>query len=153
MTKKSKHIIDPSKIHLNQIEPLKSAIKEIKKKIVADEAIDFKIGHINAHHLEEKRFLMGLELVLTLNERKSVEQAIFRYNFHFMIENLEEMYKLDEQGKPIFQKVFGATLAGISYSTLRGIVFEKLLNSSWGSITLPIIDPNSILETWIDGND
>jgi hypothetical protein len=152
MAKKSKHIIDPSKIHLLQIEPLKAAISEIKKEIEKDETIDLKIGHINAHHLEEKRFLMGLELVLTLTERENKEQAIFRYNFHFMIENLEVMYKLDEEEKPIFQKVFGATLAGISYSTLRGIVFEKLLNSSWGSITLPVIDPNTILETWIEAD-
>ena len=60
------------------------------------------------------------------------------------------MYELGEDDKPIFSKQFVATLAGISYSTLRGIIFEKLLNSSWGSVTLPVINPNNILESWIE---
>jgi hypothetical protein len=150
MAKKATHIINPEKIHLIQIEPISSVIAEVEVSIQDDETIDFKIAHISAHHLEDKRFLMGLEIILILDGREQKSKAKFRYDFHFAIDNLKDMYKLDENNDPIFQKVFGATLAGISYSTLRGIIFEKLSNSSWGSITLPVIDPNQILDTWIE---
>jgi hypothetical protein len=150
MAKTINNLIDPEKIHLLKIESISFEILDSETPISDNETIDFKIAHLSAHHLEDQRFLMGLELILTLDEREQKPKASFRYNFHFSIDNLQDMYQLDETKEPIFQKIFGATLAGISYSTLRGIIFEKLSNSTWGPITLPVIDPNQILNTWIE---
>tara|TARA_R110002126_G_scaffold64790_3_gene165784 strand:- start:940 stop:1398 length:459 start_codon:yes stop_codon:yes gene_type:complete len=150
MAKKEQNPINPKKIHLLQIEPLEIAISELKESFNQKESIEMKIAHISAHNLDEKGFLLGLDIILTLSDRLPIKTARFRYNFHFIIDNLLKMYELGEDDKPIFSKQFVATLAGISYSTLRGIIYEKLLNSSWGSVTVPVINPNNILESWIE---
>ncbi|WP_291867938.1 hypothetical protein [Maribacter sp.] len=150
MAKKEQNHIDPEKIHLLQIEPLEVSITDLNEPFKNDEPIDMRIAHISAHKLEDKAFLLGLDLILALTDRESESIARFRYDFHFVVDNLEQMYSIKEDGEPTFKKIFGATLAGISYSTLRGIIFEKLLNSSWGSTTIPVINPNKILENWIE---
>jgi hypothetical protein len=60
------------------------------------------------------------------------------------------MYELEENEKPVFKELFAATLAGISYSTLRGIVFEKTKDSNWGALILPVVDPTILLKSWIE---
>ncbi|MGJ8715258.1 MAG: hypothetical protein ACSHXG_09165 [Maribacter stanieri] len=147
---KKQNLINPEKIHLRQIEPLVVSISELKEPFNQEESIDMKIAHISAHNLDDKGFLLGLDVVLTLTDRKPEKVARFRYNFHFTIDNLENMYDIKEEEEPTFSRHFVATIAGISYSTLRGIIFEKLLNSSWGSVTVPVINPNNILESWIE---
>lgn len=150
MGKKNINYIDPEKIHLIQIECIDVSIDELDKPYNPGEEIDMKIAHLSAHNLEDKAFLMGLDIILSLSERPSLKSARFRYDFHFVVDNLEQMYTLLESGEPLFESQFGATLAGISYSTLRGIVFEKLQNTVWGQITLPVVNPNKILDSWID---
>lgn len=150
MAKKEQNHINPEKIHLLRIEPKEVSISDLKEPYNPKESIDMKIAHISAHNLDEKGFLLGLDIVLTLTDRVPEKIARFRYAFHFVVDNLEEMYSLNEDKEAVFDKQFAATLAGISYSTLRGIIFEKLLNSSWGSVTVPVINPNKILESWIE---
>tara|TARA_R110000823_G_scaffold299187_1_gene419893 strand:+ start:116 stop:574 length:459 start_codon:yes stop_codon:yes gene_type:complete len=149
MAKKEQNPIKPEKIHLIQIEPKEVSISDLKEPYNPEESIDMKIAHISAHNLDDKGFLLGLDIILTLSDRKPEKSARFRYNFHFSVENLEQMYSIKENKEPVFSQQFAATLAGISYSTLRGIIFEKLFNSSWGSVTVPVINPNKILESWI----
>lgn len=150
MAKKEQNLIDPEKIHLLQIEPMEIFIPVIKESFKQEESVDMKIAHISAHDLDDNRFLLGLDIILTLADRKLERTARFRYDFHFAIDNLEQMHSLDDQNEPIFDRQFVATLAGISYSTLRGIISEKLSISSWGSIIVPVINPDKILESWID---
>tara|TARA_R110000868_G_C10941816_1_gene767144 strand:+ start:1494 stop:1952 length:459 start_codon:yes stop_codon:yes gene_type:complete len=149
MAKKEQNHIDPEKIHLLQIEPIEVLISDLEVPFNQEEIIDMKIAHKSAHNIEDKGFLLGLDVILTLTDRKPEREARFRYNFHFAVENMEKMYSFKEEGKPTFSRQFVATLAGISYSTLRGIIFEKLFHSSWGSVTVPVINPNKILESWI----
>lgn len=126
-----------------------SVISDLEDPLDKGESLIMKMAHISAHNLDEKGFLLGLEVILTLSDRKPEKTARFRYNFHFVIDNLERMVSLNQENEPTFGRQFAATLAGISYSTLRGIIFERLAQSSWGSVTLPVIDPNTILESWI----
>lgn len=149
MAKKDQNHIDPEKIHLLKIEPIEVSILDLEEPYNQEESLGMKIAHISAHNLDEKGFLFGLDLILSLSDRKPEKTARFRYDFHFAIDNLEQMYSLKQEKEPTFSRQFVATLAGISYSTLRGIIFEKLVQSSWGSVTVPVIDPNKILESWI----
>lgn len=150
MVQKDQNPIDPEKIHLAQIESLEVSISDLDEPFMINESIEMKVGHISAHNIEDKRFMLGLDVILRLNARQPEKLARFLYKFHFTIDNLEQMYNLKEDGTPLFNKQFVATLAGISYSTLRGIIFEKLLNSSWGSVTVPVVNPHKILENWIE---
>jgi hypothetical protein len=149
MSKKEKNNIEPEKIHLLKIEPIEVLISDLMTPFNQEETIEMKIAHISAHNIDNKGFFLGLEIILELADRKPEKEARFRYNFHFTIDNIEKMYELIEEGEPKFSKQFVATLAGISYSTLRGIIFEKLLHSSWGAVTVPVINPNKILDSWI----
>ena len=149
MTKKVLNI-DPEKIHLVFIEEVSVDINDTDITENKVSSLETNIAHLTAYNLEDKKFLFGLELLLTNNNESNNSECKFRYNFHFIIDNLEEMYNINNEGLPVFQKLFVGTLSGISYSTLRGIVFEKTRKSNWDSIILPVINPTNLLDSWIE---
>jgi hypothetical protein len=149
MTKKVLNI-DPEQIHLVFIEEVSVNISDTDMTENKVTSLETNIAHLTAYNLDEKKFLFGLELLFTNNNESNNSECKFRFNFHFIIDNLEEMYNLNEDGLPVFQKLFVGTLSGISYSTLRGIVFEKTRKSNWDSIVLPVINPTNLLDSWID---
>lgn len=139
--------IDPEQIRLVFIEEVSVNINDTDMTENDVPSLETNIAHLTAYNLEEKKFLFGLELLFTNKSNNS--ECKFRFNFHFIIDNLEEMYNLSEDGLPVFQKLFVGTISGISYSTLRGIVFEKTRESNWNSIVLPVINPTNLLDSWI----
>jgi len=139
--------IDPKQIRLVFIEEVSVNINDTDMTENEVPSLETNIAHLTAYNLEEKKFLFGLELLFTNKSNNS--ECKFRFNFHFIIDNLEEMYNLSEDGLPVFQKLFVSTISGISYSTLRGIVFEKTRESNWNSIVLPVINPTNLLDSWI----
>ena len=149
MTKKVLNI-DPEKIHLVFIEEVSVNINDTDMAENRVTSFETNMAHLTAYNLEDKKFLFGLELLLTNNNESNNSECKFRYNFHFIIDNLEEMYNINNEGLPVFQKLFVGTLSGISYSTLRGIVFEKTRKSNWDSIILPVINPTNLLDSWIE---
>ena len=149
MTKKVLNI-DPKKIRLVYIEEVSVNINDTDMAENKVTSFETNMAHLTAYNLEDKKFLFGLELLLTKNNESNNSECKFRYNFHFIIDNLEEMYNINNEGLPVFQKLFVGTLSGISYSTLRGIVFEKTRKSNWDSIILPVINPTNLLDSWIE---
>ncbi|MEC3965590.1 hypothetical protein [Flagellimonas halotolerans] len=147
MSKKKQHI-DPSKIHIKHIEELFSEIDELDSSN-DNKKIEIKVAHNSAYDVSQNGFLLGLQIVFESHEENNISECKFRYNFYFEVDNLSEMYSLNEDDFPVFQKLFVATLSGISYSTLRGIIMEKTSNTPWGTLILPVIDPSKILESWI----
>lgn len=147
MSKQKQHI-DPSKIHIKHIEELFSEIDELDSSN-DNKKIEIKVAHNSAYDVSQNGFLLGLQIVFESHEENNISECKFRYNFYFEVDNLSEMYSLNEDDLPVFQKLFVATLSGISYSTLRGIIMEKTSNTPWGTLILPVIDPSKILESWI----
>jgi len=149
MSKKTLNI-DPEKIHLVFIEEISVAINDTEEANNINPSLSTNVAHLTAYNLEGGKFLFGLQLLFSTNDQPKNFECKFRFNFHFVIDNLQEMYTLNEDNQPVFQKLFVATLAGISYSTLRGIVFERTSSSNRGSLLLPVINPSDLLESWID---
>jgi hypothetical protein len=149
---KTKSIIEPEKIHLRTIENVLVSIDDLEERLNKKDAVSISLAHLSGCNIDDKRYLLGLMAIfeMTLGPEKIEKKCVFRYNFHFEVENLEMMYEMNESGIPVFKKLFVATLAGISYSTLRGIVYEKTSNSNWGSLILPVINPSKLLESWIE---
>ncbi|MEE1964602.1 hypothetical protein V1387_18080 [Allomuricauda taeanensis] len=147
MSKQKQHI-DPSKIHIKHIEELFSEIDELDSSN-DNKKIEIKVAHNSAYDVSQNGFLLGLQIVFESHEENNISECKFRYNFYFEVDNLSEMYSLNEDDLPVFQKLFVATLSGISYSTLRGVIMEKTSNTPWGTLILPVIDPSKILESWI----
>lgn len=147
MTKRENHI-DPAKINLLHIEEVKVNLSDSPSH--GEVQITPDIAHISGYNLEEKKYFIGLQLKLTLlDDEEQESELFFRYNFHFKVENLDKMYTRKEERILSFSRVFVSTLAGISYSTLRGIVYEKTTGNFNTPIVLPVIDPSIILDSWI----
>ena len=53
-------------------------------------------------------------------------------------EENKEDYTIDSQ--------LGATIAGISYSTARGIVLERTNGTYFNGVILPVLNPRELLE-------
>lgn len=139
-------LIIPEEIQLFKIEVKESKINASKEK----EKLNFKlnVGHSLMHNLREER--LKLELVVDLQadieSSKTISHAYFNFAFHFQIKNLRSFYELNEEQKPIFYGLLIATLLGISFSTARGIIYEKLSNTNLLGIILPVVSPQKMLE-------
>lgn len=146
--------IDPGKIHLNYIEEISVSIDNSIDLAELKPSLTIDVAHTTGHIIKENKFLFGLKLVFSTSNNNPKKEDLnceckFRYNFHYIIDNLSEMFEINEDGNPVFKKAFVATIAGISYSTLRGIIFEKTSNSNWTSLVIPVIDPSLLLDSWI----
>ena len=148
MAKQKRHI-DPEKIHLRHIEVLFADIGEVEDSI-AIANIEGQVAHTSAYNISENLFMMGLQSVVKTVGLDTPLECKFRVDFHFEVDNLEEMFEYNEEDFPIFEELFVATLAGIAYSTFRGIIFEKTSGTPWNEIILPVLNPATILNSWIE---
>ena len=135
--------IIPEEINLIQIDILESSIKDLPKK----EALGFNlnVGHSTMHNLDEQRVKIGLVIDLDSESNLVDGKAHFVFDFHYQIQNLSNFYQFKENGEPLFSGIFISTLIGLSFSTARGIIFERLLNTNLQGIILPVVDPKKIL--------
>jgi len=135
--------IAPEEIHLFHIE----IVDENPVEFPADkkENIHLNAGHSLMYNLKEQQIKIGLHI--HFGTENNIEQINnnFVIDFHFKIENLNNFYKLDQNNNPLFSPLLITTLLGLSFSTARGIIFEKLYNADNSqNIILPIIDPKKL---------
>jgi hypothetical protein len=138
--------IIPEKIHLNHIVIVKNDITGINTSL---KTLDIQLGvaHTIMHNLKEERIKIGLLLDL-LSESVEKENNVnmkFNIDFHYKIDDLINHYELDENNSPIFSGQFIATLLGISFSTARGIIYQKLSDVNLKGIILPVVSPQKML--------
>lgn len=135
-------MVNPALIHLLDINPV-----EIHNNISKDNFNINEVGvaHNMMHNLKEKNLKIFLSLALFDNNEEIVLKT--DYDFIYKVENLEDNYKYDENDEVIFNASLVKTLLGMSYSTLRGIIFNEFITID--KIILPIIDPQLILENRI----
>jgi hypothetical protein len=141
MEKKATPII-VQEIHLLRVEVVQqkldiSAFKKQKRH-------HLNVAHKLAHNLKEER--IKLELLFSFENKQKEPLIFFQIDFHYQIKNLSNYYDLKSENHPVFIGSFLATLLGISFSTSRGIIFEKLKNSGISNTLLPIISPMDMLQ-------
>ncbi len=109
-------------------------------------AID--VGHTVMHNIENKRVKIGiLTNIKGLKDNKEIDaKAFFNIDFHFEIKDLEKFYKNDDKGDIIFDGMLIAVLIGISYSTARGLIYERLNDTSLEGVILPVVSPQKMLQ-------
>lgn len=88
--------------------------------------------------------------ILTITFKREDENDIIEYvklqvEFVYYVSPLKEItHEVNKDGKVLTafnnNNILG-TLLGISYSTLRGVFFEKTSNTIFKKIVLPIVDP------------
>lgn len=142
MTKETK--IVPEEINLFHIDIVESSVKEVSEKRTGE--FNIKVAHTTMHNLKNQRIKIGLYIELSSKDNYNGGKANFIIDFHFQVGNLKNLYELNEENHPIFSGLFIATLLGLSFSTARGIIFERLSNTNLQGIILPIVDPKNILQ-------
>jgi len=143
--------INPEKIHLFHINIVESAIKDVSQK--GNNNFKINVAQTTMHNLKDERVKIGLFIDLIHDEVTSDAKAHFVFDFHFKIEELNKYFELKEDNSPIFKGVFIASLLGISFSTARGVIYERLSNTNMQGIILPIISPQKMLSMQVKSDD
>lgn len=88
-----------------------------------------------------------LNIYLERNDDTS-DFAEFKFEFYYKVHDLEDHYEVRE-GVHILSAQVAIPLVGVSISTARGIIFEKLHNTNWKNVFIPIVSPKKVLENSI----
>jgi hypothetical protein len=140
--------IDTNKIHLNKV---KIAASYLKEENISTEVKSFRssFNFSSGYNLEKKRIKNTLSVEIKAEKLSSPSQTLeagYTMDFIFEVDNLEELSTINEDSSVAISEHLAATLAGICYSTLRGIVLAKTQGTSLNGILLPVLDPYSLLK-------
>lgn len=140
--------IIPEKIHLTNIKWVKENTVVLQEKLPQNPTYNFTIAHNMMHNLEKQ--LVKIRLFIDMNgviaEKPINQGGNYEIDFFFQIEDLKNHYQIIDE-KPIFNGVFVATLLGIAFSTLRGMLFTLWKGTVLESVILPVISVPSLLES------
>jgi len=144
--------INTDKLHLFHIDLIESSIKDLPQK--GKIPFNINVAHKTMHNLKEERIKIGLLIDLETDKSDGDgANAHFNIDFHFQIEELKKYYKFNENKNPVFSGLLIATLLGLSFSTARGIIYERLSNTNMQGIILPIVSPQKMLSQQMEGVD
>ncbi len=140
--------IIPEKIHLNQIKWVKENTLLLEEKLPKKPTYDFVIAHNMMHNLDKQIVKIRLFVDMSGNvDGKTINQGgNYEVDFLFKIDDLENHYQMIDE-KPVFNGVFVSTLLGISYSSLRGMLFSIWSNTPLKDVVLPVISVPLLLNS------
>lgn len=108
-------------------------------------SFDLALGHVPYFDVENNRikFILWVELNgKTENEETDAGiNANYEYEFYYEVKNLGDFFKEGE----LEDNSILVTLISISYSTLRGILLERINGTIFSGIILPIVNPSKLL--------
>jgi len=133
--------IIPEQIHLLVIKVVQQKIDLQSFKQQKERRLN--VGHKLLHNLEKEG--IKLELAFSFEDANNTQLLFFQIDFHFQIEHLNNFYQLNKENQPVFNALLIATLLGISVSTSRGIIFEKLQNAGISNVIIPVVSPQKML--------
>jgi len=144
--------INPESISIFHINVYKSSVNSSEVYIdIPQKPSNFRVSYSQnfAFNLELKNIRLRLEVLVDgINEKEEPIgiQGSFGIEFHFHVDNLEEFLE-NKEGENKIQGLLGITLISIAFSTSRGIILEKTLNTPLNGIILPVIDPAAMIKT------
>jgi hypothetical protein len=148
--------IDPKKINLIDFRILKSSYEispdhynDYAKSDIIKCSASSELAYIADKGIARFRLFIKLDGV----SKKSKPVGIvgeYGFEFHFEIENLEQFVENDHDSKKDEIKMsplLNVTLAGISYSTARGVIINRTMATDFAGIIIPILNPADILSS------
>lgn len=145
MSKENSNII-PEKIRLSSINIFKANLETTDAYLdnpQQSSSIEFNLAHSIAHNYNQNRSRFRLFFLLNALDKQGnplgakVEYGI---EFHFEVENFKDHVKKIKNAMEIDIHL-AATLFTLSYSTARGIIFERTRGTFFNGAILPVIDP------------
>ncbi|QQD13401.1 hypothetical protein [Sphingobacterium sp. UDSM-2020] len=128
------------KIHLRRITPQNQYFDNHCD--LRDKDFEMHVAQTVQHSLEKKSFKISLLVSFSCEEIRFAE---YLYDFIFEVENMLD-FLVEVEHKKVFTKQIVGTLVGISYSTLRGLIYGKMSETNLNGFVLPVINPNDILK-------
>jgi hypothetical protein len=140
--------IVPSKIHLTSIKTVKENTVLYNGKLDAKPIYDIQVSHSMMHNLDKElvKIRLYLDVSAEINGKTINQGGNYEIDFFFKIEDLKDHYQINNE-KPLFGGVFVCTLLAISYSTLRGMMFNLWKDTYLNSLILPIINVPDLLKS------
>ncbi len=142
-------MIDITKLHIVQFKILKGSIENEEALDSSKLEFAFNVSYSSGFNVPEKLAKCDVTLdisgKLPLSENVSAS-AEFKFSSIFFIEQLEELTSKNKKGVTLINKELGAILAGINYSTMRGVLLTRLQGTSLQEFILPVIDPFQLLD-------
>lgn len=142
--------IDAEKMHMLSVKTLKGNIDSasgIDPNLITGHSFDFQLGH----GMDTEQKLIGFELKIDIealgkkNEPLGIKGS-YTHEIVFKVENMDDF--IDQAEKPedtVMDYMLMATLVGIAYSTVRGIIFTRTQGTSLNTVILPVVDPKKII--------
>ena len=140
--------IVPSKIHLTNIKTVKENTVLYNEKLDIKPIYDIQVSHSMMHNLDKElvKIRLYLDVSAEINGKTINQGGNYEIDFFFRSEDLRGHYQINNE-KPLFAGVFVCTLLAISYSTLRGIMFNIWKDTYLNSLILPIINVPDLLKS------
>ncbi len=143
---KQKQAVDPQQLHLLDYHFFRSEFQSSDEYI--QNPVELATANISSHckygsKLEDE--VIGILVNASFqgvgeNEEELGITAEFSIEFIFLVKNLPEFLTEDDQTQSI-SGILLTTLAGIAYSTSRGVIREKLNGTPFRDLLLPVVDP------------
>ena len=142
------NVIVPEKIHLVQVNWIKENTILVEEKLDGNPTYDFQVAHNMMHNLEKEivKIRLYVDMNGEINEKTIDQGGNYEVDFIFKIDDFDDQYTVEED-KPIFNGAFVATLLGISYSTLRGMLLTIWKDTKLKSVILPVIAVPELLKS------
>ncbi len=148
----TKSKVSPDKIHLQGVRILKSHF-EVSGIDEQQEISTFSMGFKSesGFDINENQQLFRLYIKIKgLNDKEEYVGVSGEYHieFYFYIENLTDFVHREEGAEEndfSISQELGATIAGIAYSTSRGIILDRTQATDFSGFLLPVINPNHLL--------
>ena len=144
--------IIPEKIHVVNIKTLKGNINA-DNNANPDLIRNYRFTHTLGTGINIEERMVGLRLTVDIealdeHEAATGTTASYTHNFVFHVENLDEFVDVKDEGAEVeaIDPILLATLVGIAYSTVRGIVHTRTQSTPLNGLMLPVIDPKKLLE-------
>ncbi len=147
---KQDRIIDTEKMQILSVKTLKGSIEAdagIDTSHIVDHSFNFVVGH--GMDIEQK--LIGIELKIDIEAIDNANKSIgvngsYTHEVIFSIDNMDDFIDPAEKVEDtVMDLLLMATLVGIAYSTIRGIIFCRTQGTSLGTVILPVVDPKKML--------
>jgi len=133
-------MVNPNLIHLIDITAVQDFL-QVDASIASENPL-MKVAQKVQHDLDQQ--LVKVTLQITLSTSNELRASLL-YDFVYKVENLPD-FIVDKNEKAVFTAQFIGTLLGISYSTMRGIFYQKFKELNIPEILLPVLNPNDLLK-------
>ena len=143
-----KIIVNPELIHLSSVDILKARI-ESEFDALSIDSMTFQFTTSFQYGFNTEKKLVRCELEIKIDKKNEegriIAESSFTISFVYHIENFEDAVE-EKEGGIVFDGAMAATLAGISFSTARGMLLTRFQGTTFRDFILPVIDPKKSLE-------